>query len=97
MELLAELQDALRIFRNCSHDERLRFCNISEATLAADCRNESIPWVAVGLHYYCLAIRAVRARAVGRFPDGSPWGSDNPSAITPPYLQILKSKQPEDT
>ena len=76
MELLAELQDALRIFRNCSHDERLRFCNITPATLDADCRNEGIPWPAVQLHYYSLALRAARARSLGRIPDGTVCGSE---------------------
>ena len=96
-ELLHELREAIPIFRNNTDQELLDFCSLSAQTLLADCTWEGIPWAVTCLHYYCLGIRAARARARGRFPDGSAYGSDNPEATTPPYSQILATKCAQDT
>ena len=96
-ELLGELREALPMFRHKSNGSLLEFCNISEATLRADCENECLPWIVTGIHYYCLGLRSARARANGRYPDGSACGSENPSAVTPSYTHFLFAKQPDYT
>jgi len=95
-ELIHILREALPIFSDKDDAELLEFCGLPESTIAADCSWEGIPWSATGLHYYVLGIRAVRARARGRFPNGSVGGSEFPEP-TPPYATILARKQPEDT
>ena len=93
-ELLNELREALS---NWGDDQkRMEFCRISASTLTADAENTSVPWDVITLHYYALAQRACRVRAAGRFPDGSPAGSPNPSATTPPLSQILARRCPGD-
>jgi hypothetical protein len=96
-ELLKELREAIRIYRYKDNAQLLEFCNITEATIEADCAWEGIPWTAICLHYYVLGIRAVKARSAGRFPDGSQVGTDNPDAFTRTYREIITSKLPEDT
>ena len=95
-ELIAVLRESIPSYRDKSPTQLLAVCNLTEEALALDCAWPGVPWLVAGLHYYTLGLRAVRARAAGRFPDGSQFGSDNPSATTPSYATIITSKQPED-
>lgn len=92
LELLGELREAIPSLRSAPNEDVMTFCNITKETLEADCTNEAVPWTALSWHYYALGIRSARARSLGRFPDGTHWGSEF-QRNTPPFNKILCDKQ----
>lgn len=89
--LLKELRRGLF---SLTHDEYsgqdiLQFCNIPEATLWADIRQDRVPFGAVKIHYFILGLRALRAIACGRIPDGTVGGSPQAGVSTPPLSELV--------
>jgi hypothetical protein len=70
--------------------EILAFCKIPEVTLQADLMQKRVPFGALKLHYFILGLRALRAVARGRMPDGSVSGAAPGGGITPPRVESLE-------
>lgn len=73
----------------------LAFCNIPEATFHADLMQKRVPFGALRLHYFILGLRALRAVASGRIPDGSGSGAAHCGRITPPMSQWVHIRSDE--
>ena len=75
--------------------ESLHFCNIPESTIHADLMQERVAFGALRLHYFILGLRALRAVASGRIPDGTVNGAALGDVTTPPISELVNIRSNE--
>jgi hypothetical protein len=90
--LIGEIRSALNSPNEYSDSTLLCICNLSEATIAEDLNNKQVPWIALQMHYYTLAIRALRERVAGRIPEDSSF-SDRVKAAALRVGRMMSSRR----